>query len=371
MKKRLAIIGANGFQNPLILKAKELGYETFVFAWKSGDIGEKTADHFIPISIIEKEKIWDFCKNNKIEACVSIGSDLATHTVNYIQRKLGKPCNPVITDLIATDKFEMRKALLDFGVSCPKFMKVDEQSDLGLLHGFRYPLIVKPTDRSGSRGIFKIFKQSELKKAIQESCGQSFGGQAIVEEFIEGAEYSCESISYNGKHTILQFTKKYTTGSPHFIETGHEEPSDIPAHYLEKIKYQICQGLSALKIRFGASHAEFKLDGNGDAHIIEIGARMGGDCIGSDLVPLSTGFDFVKMVIDVSLGKEPDFSLCGVPARSFIRFIFNKDDYLDYVRIKHERNVKIIREFVDNDVTSEVKDSSSRHGYYIYQMVNN
>ena len=91
--KKVVIIGANDFQNPLILKAKELGYETHVFAWKDGSVGEKTADYFYPISIVEKDKILEECKKIKPQAIASIGSDLASITVNYLAHELGLPLN--------------------------------------------------------------------------------------------------------------------------------------------------------------------------------------------------------------------------------------------------------------------------------------
>ena len=122
--EKLAIIGANAFQDPLIRKAKAMGYETHVFAWAAGDVGERTADVFHPISITEKEAIWAVCRDIGVSACCSIGSDLAVGTVNFIQRRLSNPCNPAITDTIATDKYEMRKALSAAGVPCPQFLKV-------------------------------------------------------------------------------------------------------------------------------------------------------------------------------------------------------------------------------------------------------
>lgn len=362
---KIAIIGANEFQNQLILKAKELGYETFVFAWKSGDIGEFSADHFIPISIVEKEKIWECCKKNNIDACVSVGSDLAIHTVNYIQRKLNRPCNPEITDIVSTNKYEMRKAFLTQGVQTPKFVKTDEVPSKEALLGMKYPLIVKPTDRSGSRGIYKVNDYDELCKSVIASLKQSFEKKVIIEEYIEGEEYSCEAVSYNGKHRILAFTKKFTTGSPHFIETGHMEPADIPSKHIERIKNQIYAAIDSLKIKNGASHTEFKLDDSFNVHIIEIGSRMGGDFIGSDLVQLSTGYDFLKMVIDISLGKEPTFEKINDPKKAYVNFILNKND-LDYY-YSRRGTINIIRERINIDkIDYNVTDSSSRHGYYIY-----
>ena len=307
MKEKLVIIGANDFQNQLILKAKELGYETHVFAWRDGAIGEKTSDFFYPISVTEKEKILEKCREIKPVGVCSIASDLTSITVNYVAENLGLPCNPTSEILGYTNKFEMRKKMKANGVKTPAFIKVNDSPDTWKLDGFKFPVIVKPTDRSGSRGITKVYNVDEIENAVHYATKDSFEKSAIIEEFIEGNEYSCECISYHGKHHFLTFTKKYTTGAPNFIETGHREPSDIKEEYQEKIKQNIFQALDALNIQNSASHAEFKIERDGNFGIIEIGARMGGDCIGSDLVRISTGYDFVKMVIDVAVRKRTRF----------------------------------------------------------------
>lgn len=367
MKKRIAVIGANDFQNPLILKAKELGYETFVYAWKNGDVGEKTADHFIPISIVNKEEIWKDCKEKKVIAAVSIGSDLATHTVNYIQRKLGNPCNPIITDYISTNKYAMRNAFLENQVRCPKYIRVSSIPSINSLSQMKYPLIVKPTDRSGSRGIHKVYDYNELCVAVTDSCNLSFEKSAIIEEYIDGEEFSCESISNNGIHQILAFTKKSTTGAPNFIETGHSEPADISKELSEIFSLEICKGLDALQIKYGASHTEFKIDNSNNIWIIEIGARMGGDCIGSDLVPLSTGYDYVRMVIDSAIGNKLNFDLIHDPKSSEIRFILTEEDLSQYNKLYLQDPKAIIRKSNFNyNFEDRVNDSSTRHGYYIY-----
>ena len=363
--KKLAVIGANEFQDPLIRRAREMGYETHVFAWAAGDVGEQSADVFHPISIVEKEAIWQACREAGVEACCSIGSDLATHTVNYVQRRLGQPCNPLFTDIAATDKYEMRRALLAAGLSCPGFLQVSGVPSPEELEGLTYPIIVKPTDRSGSRGIFRAEDYASLTAAVPRALACSFGGRAILEEFIDGPEYSCEAISFEGRHEILAFTKKHTTGAPCFIETGHEEPSDIAPALLPALCEQVRAGLDALGIAFGASHTEFRLDASGRARIIEIGARMGGDCIGSDLVLLSTGIDYTAAVIDTACGRAPDLTPKRVPCRAEIRFIFGPEDLEDYRRAERE---SLWRASVSTDAGRDmtpVTDSSTRHGWWI------
>ena len=367
MKEKLVIIGANDFQNQLILKAKSLGYETHVFAWQDGSIGEKTADYFYPISIVEKEQILEKCKEIKPVGVCSIASDLATITVNYVAENLGLSCNPTATTLQCTNKFEMRKKMKENGVKTPAFIKVSNDSSTWNVENMKFPVIVKPTDRSGSRGITKVFNKNELEEAIKYATKDSFEKMAIVEEYIEGNEYSCECISYKGNHHFLAFTKKYTTGSPNFIETGHMEPSDIKIEYQEEIKNNIFKALTALGIQNGASHTEFKVNEKGEFGIIEIGARMGGDCIGSDLVQISTGYDFVKMVIDVACGKEPDFTKVTKPTEAVIKFIFTQNDLNEMNEFSEKYPNQIYRiSDMELENLGKTVDSSSRIGYYIY-----
>lgn len=367
---KVVIIGANDFQNPLILKAKEMGYETHVFAWQDGSIGEKTADYFYPISITEKEAILEKCKQINPKAVASIGSDLASITVQYLAEQMGLPCNSAHCVEVTTNKYMMRNALLDAGIPVPQFKTVDKIQD-NLLEGMKLPVIVKPTDRSGSRGITKIEKKEQLKDAIDVAVKNSFEKKAIVEEFLEGAEYSCECISYQGVHYFLSITKKFTTGAPHFIETAHMEPADISKQLELKVKNIIFDALDALEVTNGASHSEFKIDCDGNIRIIEIGARMGGDCIGSDLVRLSTGYDFVKMVLQVALGEKPSFEKTEEPGVSFIKFIFNKDDLnlLNKVKNRYEYALCSASE-IHYDENNDIVDSSSRYGHFIMKCKN-
>lgn len=365
--KKIAIIGANSFQNRLILKAKEMGYETHVFAWECGDIGEKTADYFYPISIVEKEEILAKCREIQPDGIASIASDLAVITVNFVAEGLRLACNSYKDSIVCTNKHEMRKAFEAGGVPVPKFLKVSAAPDEDALCGFKYPLIVKPTDRSGSRGIMKVTSFAEIGAAVAAATEHSFEKCAVIEEFIEGNEYSCECVSYEGKHNFLAFTKKYTTGAPHFIETGHRQPSDIPEEYHESIKESIFKALDSLNVKYGASHTEFKLMPDGDIRIIEIGARMGGDCIGSDLVELSTGVDFVAAVVDIACGNAPDLVPKHKAQNAVIKFMFDAEDLaqLEQVKCDSTKHITYISE-IETENMGKVTDSSNRVGYYIY-----
>lgn len=365
MTKNIAIIGASYLQLPLIEKAKEMGYVTHVFAWAANDVGEKAADFFYPISITEKEKILEICKEKNVCGICSIASDLAVITVNYIAEKMNLVGNSLESTLKSTNKHFMRNAFEINGDPSPKSILVDENTNLNLLK-LSYPIIVKPTDRSGSRGIYKLESGNELEKAVKQSMKEGFEKKVLIEEFAEGQEYSVEYISYQGKHYFLALTQKFTTGAPNFIETRHLEPAPIEDEMLEKIKNIISHALDSLEIKNGASHSEIKISKDGNIKIIEIGARMGGDCIGSELVRYSTGYDFVKMVIQVACGLEPDFSLVCNPMPVESVFIFTKEDLEKFKKIKNNSPEEILKivDFHPENI-GHITDSSNRAGCYI------
>lgn len=363
--KKLAIIGASHFQNPLIVKAKNRGIETHVFAWEAGDIGEKTADRFYPISITEHESILSQCRRIGIDGIASIGSDLANITVAYVADAMGLVSNSVDCVAKSTDKYLMRQAFKRGGDPSPASMLVaaEDSIDYGSL---TYPVIVKPTDRSGSRGISKVFYPSDMDRAIDQARQEGFDGSVLVEQFVEGREFSVEYLSWEGTHHFLALTEKFTTGSPHFIEMGHLEPARVTADEERRICRVVEHALATLGVEYGASHAEVKIEPSGDVYIIEIGSRMGGDCIGSDLVELSTGFDYVNAVIDVALGVCPAIAVSATKRHAAIRFVFSDEDenalrsiqgscphLLDYVSP------------IEKDGHT-ITDSASRYGYYIF-----
>jgi biotin carboxylase len=162
-------------------------------------------------------------------------------------------------------------------------------------------------------------------------------------------------------------TDKITTGPPYFVELAHHQPSGLSKELLDDNVYKATNNcLDALGIKYGASHAEFKLDKNNNIFVIEVGARMGGDFIGSHLVELSTGYDYLKAVIDISLNLEfkAPSSLKNNPSgvvflcmenMSVLSIFENPSDQVGLIEIKRTSEEII-----------EVKSSADRAGYYIY-----
>ena len=366
MKPAIAIIGANDFQNQLILRAKAMGFVTHVFAWQCGDVGERTADYFYPVSIVEKERILEICRAIRPVGVCSIASDLAAITVNFVAEGLGLTGNGMESAMTATNKHLMRLAFEKAGLPSCRSILVTEDMDLTALP-LSCPVIVKPTDRSGSRGIRKVTDPGELPEAVAFAREPSFEKKVLVEEFAEGREYSVEYLSWQGEHRFLAVTEKFTTGAPLFVETGHlQPPKHMDVETLRKIQDLVPKVLDSLGVRYGASHTELKVDGRGALRLIECGARMGGDCIGSDLVPLSTGVDFVQGVIDTACGREPSFEPTGDRRVAAVRFIFSEADLaaLDRIRREDPESLYRVSEILPID-GREIRDSSTRYGYYL------
>lgn len=365
MNKKLAILGANYQYLSLYRQAKALGCEIYSFGRANDDhiSAEKYADHFYDLSFTEKEKILEICKQEGVQGVTSFILESALPYVYYVSRGLGVPCNSLECEALTENKFTMREQLKKEGVSIPayKAVKSVEEAD-----GVPFPVIVKPSDSGGSRGVTLVRGKKDLPSALERAYAWSPSRTALVEQFIEGREFSIEGITYQGKHYILQITDKETTGAPYFVELAHHQPANLNRQQWEAIENLTLKQLSALHIEYGASHTEIKMDDKGVPYIIEMGARMGGDYINSDMVRLSTGYDFVKGVIEIATGS---FTIPAFPQKRHSGVYFlceeTKDKVLPYIKEKEKYPF-----IVDADIWGEiqkVKCNSDRGGYFIYQ----
>ena len=363
--KKLAIIGASYLQLPLVQKAKEMGIETHCFAWPEGAICKEIADYFYPISILEKEDILQKCIEINIDGITTIATDMAVPTICYVAEKMKLISNSFISSMASTNKSEMRIAFKKGNCSGPKFIETNDSKVN--IEDFKFPLIVKPIDRSGSRGVTKVMFENELLEAINYAITESFGKKAIIEEYVDGEEVSVETISWKGEHNILAITDKITTGAPHFVELAHHQPSSLPKEIQDKIKTETIKCLNALEVNFGAGHSEFKITPTGDVYIIEVGARMGGDFIGSHLVELSTGYDFLEGVINIALGKHETPILINNNCSGVYFLCKETEQIAPYFNQENDFDVQ---KEIQNTTLKNITNSNDRAGYLIYQAKN-
>lgn len=365
---KLAVIGAN---EPLISyyrQAKALGYSIIGIAWVEGAVCKKYCDRFYPISFKDKDEVLKVCRKEKIDGITSFSLESALPTVVYVAQAMGLVSNTEECVRLTETKFAQRCAFEQNGIPVPKYIKVKNEQDLQILN-LRYPIIVKPLDSGGSQGIMKLDNSEGLTEAFNIAIGHSRLKEAIAEEFIDGREFSVEYISYKGKHYFIQITDKVTSGAPHFIEMAHHQPADISEEIVSQIKAMVEKALTALKIENSPSHTEIKLNSEGELFIIEIGARMGGDRIASDLVRLSTGYDFVEGAIKLAIGKfaKPKFSQ---KKHSGVYFYSKLAPEIGKVIRDHRNYPEIVECKIQGEPLPEVHSNADRGGYLLYQSEN-
>ena len=371
--KRLLVLGAGLLQIPVIKKAKEMGIYVLGADDDPTAPGLPLCDKpLVGYGIFNKEKMLAVARQEKIDGVIHPCSEVAMNTMGYINDQMGLAGVGLETAIKATNKGKMRKAFEKGGAPSPKSFEVKSIEELReavtLLKG---SIILKPSRNSGSRGVTELaagYSSDALEMAFERALEESRDKSVVVEQFITGPEFSVEIIVFNGLVNVLQVTDKKTTEAPYFVELGHNQPSLFPALDVEKIKDAAVKGVKALGLDNCAAHAEIKLQ-DGEPYIMEIGARLGGDFISTELTHLSTGIDMVAAAISVALGMEPDLTPKSQPQGVCIRYwhptsgqlvgIENEEyahkDYVYQYEIYHQVG----------DMIPEVKSSLDRSGHVI------
>ena len=369
--KRLLIIGASVLQLPAIKKAKELGFYVGVVDYNPEAIGIPYADEFFEISTVDIQGVVETAKRFGPDGIMTLATDMPMRSIAEAARVCSLPGISMNAAIKATDKGEMIKAFEQNGVAHPWYYILSEPKELDLvLEKISFPCISKPTDNSGSRGVMLIENKAELNDAVAYSSQNGRSGGVIIEEYMQGPEVSVEIMVLDGAPYVLAVTDKLTTGAPHFVEMGHSQPSMLGEENIQKISELAGQAVRAVGIQNGPAHVEIILTPNGPK-MVELGARMGGDCITTHLVPLSTGIDMIEATIKLSCGENP----C-------IEKKFSKGSAIRYFRIPEGTIAKIegveeakripgVQEicFVKNigDQVGDIGSSTDRVGFVIAQ----
>ena len=306
------VLGASVLQKPLIDKIKEKGHYLGVVDYNPQAVGAKDADEFFCVSTIDQEAVYQTAKAFRADAIVTMATDMPMRSIAYASAKLGLKAISYETALRATDKALMIQALAAENVPHPWFFILSDPKQAAEIRDrLTYPCICKPTDSSGSRGVYLVHSEEELQEALNYSSVSGRSGAVIIEEFMTGQEISVEVLCTRGEAHVLVITEKLTTGAPYFVELGHSQPGRFSEEMTAQIEETAAAACHAIGIQDGAAHVEMMITADGPK-IVELGARMGGDFITSDLVPLSTGLDMIWLMVRIALGEDPEI---GKPAR--------------------------------------------------------
>ena len=326
--KKIMVLAAGLLQIDVIEKAKSMGYYVLAVDGNPKAPGFNVADKAICADIVNEETMLKIARDEHVDGVIHPCSEVSMAVMGRINDELGLSGISREQAICATNKHLMRKAFEKGNAPSPKSILAQDAEDAWsrLQNEFDTDAILKPSRNSGSRGIAKVSRnmdKGDFIRAYDEALSESRDHSVLIEQFIEGPEFSIEMIVWRGDIHVLTVTDKKTTGAPHFVELGHNQPSCFSATDVETLKAAAVAGVRALGVNNCACHAEAKLM-NGKAYLMEVGARLGGDFISTELTHLSTGIDMVAAAIDVALGVEPDLSAKEVPKGVCIRYFCPK-----------------------------------------------
>ena len=323
-RKTLLVLAAGPLQLPAITTAKRLGLRVVAADGDPHAPGLALADAAHVINITQPQACLEVARSERVDGVIHICSEVAMASLGLINRELNLAGIDPETVVKATNKAQMRRAFELGKAPSPKSIPVATDSDaLAAARDIGGAVIVKPSRNSGSRGITHLPAGSppdEIVAAFRRALGESRDPAALVEQFVEGPEFSVEALVWNRHIEILAVTDKRTTGKPHFVETGHSQPTMLSPGDAAAVRQAAVLGIQALGLEGCAAHAEIKLSDTGP-FLMEIGARLGGDFITTELVPRSTGIDMVAGAIRICLGEAPDLTPGHAPQGAAIRYL--------------------------------------------------
>lgn len=371
--KKLMVLGAGILQIPIIKRAREMGFYVIATDGDPNACGFQDADKTIVANIVDEEVMLKIARGEQIDGVIHPCSEVSMNVMGRINDELGLSGISRVQAIRATNKHLMRKAFEAGNAPSPKSILTESAENAWnhFCNDFKNNAILKPSRNSGSRGIAKVVKgisKEEFIHLYKIAFDESRDKSVLIEQFIEGSEFSVEIIVWNGKINLLQVTDKKTTEAPHFVELGHNQPSCYSEGIVDAIKDAAVLGVKALGVNNCACHAEVKVQ-SGKAYLMEIGARLGGDFISTELTHLSTGINMVAAAIDCALGIEPCLEPKGEIHSVCIRYfcpqpgklvnISNTEVFNDYRVYDADIYYKV------GDMIPEVTSSLCRSGHVI------
>lgn len=368
--KKVLIIGAGFLQSFVIKKAKELGYITLAVDADPNAVGFEYADSHEVINIVDKQACLEYARKERIDGVLTAATDYGVLTASYIAQELGLPGLDYKVAELIKNKYRVRKCLYESHVDDTKqAYEVDKDTDLTeLCNKIQFPVMVKPCDGSGSRGASKVESPEQLEQACFYAMESSITHRAEIETFIVGKEYGAESFVVNGKVHVLGVMRKWMTEPPYYAELGHAIPTDLPKVVEERTGECVENAIKALGINFGSVNMDMLITPEGTIHIIDIGARMGGNMIGPCIIPYGTGVDYMAIMLRGAVGDAVDFTATEHSAVA-TRLLAFKDGVIerlpDFNELEKKHGVEIYHHMSPGQKVNEYHTNIDGLGYVV------
>lgn len=315
MRDKVFVLGAGRGQIPIIEICKKNNFETIVVSKEGNYPGFEIADSCFYIDVKDKEKVLEAAKKEKITAILSDQLDACVQTIAYVAERMDLPGIGYEASLKFTNKYIMKQEAQKLGVDVPKYalaFNLEEACSKSEVIG--YPVVIKPTDQEGSRGVMKINNRIELEKNFKNTFKLSKTGYVEIEKFIKGIEYIALGFAQNYQYTNLAISQYSPFESEHYFvpkmkitKTAQYVTDEVELRILDNTK-KLVEGFG---MKFGIAQAEFLYDQTEDkVYLVEIAARGGGMFTSSDVIPLTCGININELLVDFATNKiqSADFS---------------------------------------------------------------
>ena len=378
MEKVLVICGGE-HQIKLIKKVRELGYVVCNTNLYENSPGFQYAHETGVIDVLDKETNLEFARNHGVDAVISDQSEISVKTVAYVSESLGLPSITPETAELFTNKYEMREFCKQYGFDYPKYKLCDCVEDaITFIKENNCKSIIKPISSFSSRGVFTVRNEEDIRTHYAESASFSKDGKVIIEEYIEGTEFTIDTVISNGKPYTLGVSEK-----SHYDYNENIANALLFSYHNDNYDYDQLRALNMdllikTGIPFGLTHSEYKYC-NGKFYLIEMAARGGGVYIASIILPFLSGVDNYRIYIESALGHRPP--LTDLDIRTLIDSNKHRVAKLGFFEfdIKGEtvKSVNGLESLVQDgilaynfpvkpgDVIKKADDDSTRIGFYI------
>lgn len=309
------MLGGGFLQTYVIREAKKCGYYVLVLDGDPDAMGYAYADEHAVINIVDEEACLAYAREKQVDGVLTAATDFSVLTMSHIAESMGLPGINYKSAKIIKNKAEVRKVLFeakadDTGYSY-EIGSIEEAEKI--LSEITFPRMVKPVDGSGSRGASRVDRAKDFVKACEFAMSGSITHRAVAEPFVNGREYGVESFVNQGEIHVLGVMQKDMTLPPYYAELGHAIPSGLPAAVEEKVTNCVRTAIKALGVNHGSVNMDLLIKSD-DVHIVDIGARMGGNLIGSHIIPKGTGIAYMRNMIRAAVGDEADFTPVTTPS---------------------------------------------------------
>lgn len=307
MKKILLLGGANT-QIPSILKAKKMGYYTITCDYLPDNPGHKFADEYHNVSTTDKEAVLALARELQIDGILAYATDVAAATAAYVSEAMGFPTSPYKSVDILTNKDKFRAFLEENGFCTPRargYSSVEEaKKDL---ENFKFPVMVKPVDSAGSKGVARMDDASQLEELVENALQYSRCKRFIIEEYVEKYRYQIagDGFSVDGKLVFRCFANEHFSNkaaSP-YVPIGESFPYDMPKEVHEKVHAEIQRLLTLLDMKTQAYNFDIRIDKDYNVYLMEVGPRNGGNMI-AQVIEKATGIPFVEYMLKAAMGED-------------------------------------------------------------------